>query len=226
MALRAPLDVPFAKIIAFEYFLVCFLKKLGLNVENQTVTEINDELSKHGWVYINKLLYFTVLQSSIEGQLEGTTSPSKTSLLEIFDKFTAYPKGDVEADIYENRAYGIFFAFKVNDKNKLVLRDRDLDKRIKFIMESIDLGTDYRRLIKESVDKVYNWSRGLSTDDLVAKSHILPFWRKAFQVSVENNKGAITVGDISEIWETASEEEKKAELEAYKEQSYQSSIGG
>lgn len=217
--LSSPSKVSIEKIVAFEYFLSCLLEKeTGEDVKALTKDKINETLSKYGWIHINKLLYFTVLQSQM-----GKNTDGKTPLLGIFDKFTAYPKGPVEADIYENRIYGIFFAFDVKaDNNKLVLRDySDIDKRISYIKESDGLEEEVRDLIKKSVDTIYGWTKDLSTDDLVAKSHILPFWRKAFQESIENNGGAITVGDISEIWQKAVDEGINAELEAYKEQSYQ-----
>lgn len=212
--LRAPWEVLGKKRAAFEYFILCRLKNdvnaiypeckiktLEDLLKDDVKTDAEEILSCYGWTRMNKLLYFTLLEDESRRQQERMDD--RLRLCKLFDCFTAYPNGHVEAGLYENRYSGMFSFFSVGEGGYLRFKTDEeccngetLTALLERVTETLDNELDgIKERLEEYLSAVLEWTKDYSTETLSAKSHLLPSWTDNSQ-----NIYQINYGDISSWW--------------------------
>lgn len=183
-SLPSPQGVSVAKRAGFELFIFSLLKEefrvrgkeIGSDFEalqkEETRKEAEEILSTYSWTRLNKLLFFTVM----EDELKERTIPTDKPLSSLFDAFTAYPNGPVEAELYEHRKSGFWATLGINEGGGLKFRAlslEDFKKRLDLIGRITE---DYKDRIILCLKETLRWTSEHYTGTLSWKSHELCIW--------------------------------------------------
>lgn len=204
-SLPSPQGVSVAKRAGFELFIFSILEEeFRLRGRNYTDPkeilsddirhEAEEILSTYNWTRLNKLLFFTVMEDTLNlgAKLEDNRLSS------IFDAFTAYPNGPVEAELYEHRNSGFWAVLDLSEGGRLRFKSlsrEDFQSRCELIGR---ITKDYRDRIARCLQQAFGWTSEYYTGALSGMSHELCVW-DVHKNSV--NQAIIPYGNVSDSLE-------------------------
>lgn len=225
-SLPSPQGVSVAKRAGFELFIFSILEEefrlRGLGASDLKTFVKEDSisydaeriLSAYTWTRLNKLLFYTVMEDEL--QIFHRYADEQNRLSKLFNAFTAYPNGPVEADIYEHRTSGFLAVFELNEGQRLSYKGKTAKERESRYDAMWKYAKNYETRIRKCLQEAFEWTKDYYVETLSLKSHDLAVWSD-HKGNVD--KGMISYRDVSKTLEDMLRNPDKLKnlLEQYKQ---------